>query len=88
VLHLSGIPVGDDDARWLVAQPYHDAQADAVHAALEIETSLERSGFAAPLTVDDRRAILRNLNDPPDGLAELRGVLLREAEWRRREGLA
>jgi hypothetical protein len=27
------------------------------------------------------------LDDPPDGLEELRGVLLREHEWRVREGL-
>jgi hypothetical protein len=39
------------------------------------------------LTIDDREAILRALDDPPDSLAELRGVLLREHEWRVREGL-
>jgi len=27
------------------------------------------------------------LDDPPAELAELRGVLVREIEWRRREGL-
>jgi hypothetical protein len=26
------------------------------------------------------------LEDPPDGLAELRGVLRNEHQWRRREG--
>jgi hypothetical protein len=31
--------------------------------------------------------ILRALEDCPDELAELRGVLLREHEWRAREGL-
>jgi hypothetical protein len=30
----------------------------------------------------------RVLEECPDGLAELRGVLLKEHEWRRREGLA
>lgn len=39
------------------------------------------------LTIADREAILRALDDPPDGLAELRAVLLREHEWRVREGL-
>jgi hypothetical protein len=29
-----------------------------------------------------REEILRALDDPPDRLAELRGVLLREPEWR------
>jgi len=40
------------------------------------------------LTIADRVAILTVLDDPPDGLAELRGALLSEHEWRRREGLA
>jgi hypothetical protein len=40
------------------------------------------------LTIEDRERILRALEgDFPDGLAELRGVPLREHEWRRREGL-
>jgi hypothetical protein len=39
------------------------------------------------LEVDDRERILRALEDCPDELAELRGVLLREHEWRLREGL-
>jgi hypothetical protein len=37
--------------------------------------------------VPDREAIIRTLDDAPDSLAELRGVLLREHEWRLREGL-
>jgi hypothetical protein len=37
----------------------------------------------------DRESILRALDETPsDGLAELRGVLLTEHEWRLREGLA
>jgi hypothetical protein len=39
------------------------------------------------LTIDDREFILAVLDDPPPGLEELRGVLLRELEWRRAEGL-
>jgi hypothetical protein len=39
------------------------------------------------LTVPDREAILRTLEDCPDELAEFRGVLPREHESRRREGL-
>jgi len=36
----------------------------------------------------DRETILRALDHPPsDGLADLRGVLLREHEWRVRKGL-
>jgi hypothetical protein len=42
----------------------------------------------AALSIPEREAILRVLEDCPNGLAELRGVLLKEVEWRRREGLA
>jgi hypothetical protein len=43
--------------------------------------------YAVAVTPEERGAILSVLEDPPDGLAELRGVLLREREWRAREGL-
>ncbi len=50
--------------------------------ALLIETTI------LALTVTDRESILRALDEPPtDALAELRGVLLREHQWRVREGL-
>ena len=39
------------------------------------------------LTMDERAMIRAALEDPPDGLAELRGVLMNEHQWRRREGL-
>lgn len=39
------------------------------------------------LTIADRSVCLFVLNDPPDGLAELRAVLLNEYEWRQRERL-
>jgi len=39
------------------------------------------------LSIQDREQILRTLDDPPEALAELRGVLLSEHKWRSREGL-
>ena len=39
------------------------------------------------LEIDERAIILAALEDPPDGLAELRGVLMNEHQWRQREGL-
>jgi len=38
------------------------------------------------LTIDEREMIIRTLDDPPESLAELRGVLVREYEWRPRIG--
>ena len=39
------------------------------------------------LDIRERETILAALDDPPAGLEELRGVLLQEVDWRRREGL-
>jgi hypothetical protein len=38
------------------------------------------------LDIAERETIIRALEDPLPGLEELRGALLREVEWRRREG--
>ncbi len=39
------------------------------------------------LEMNERAIILAALDDPPDGLSELRGVLMNEHQWRQREGL-
>lgn len=39
------------------------------------------------LTIDERALILAALDDPPDGLAELRAVLMNEHQWLQSEGL-
>jgi hypothetical protein len=52
-----------------------------------LEACLDAGRAVISLSIEDRERILRVLEDCPDGLAELRGVLLREHEWRRREGL-
>ena len=59
-----------------------DDTAEALGVALEAEKTL------VALSIQDREQILRALDDPPtDALAQLRGVLLREHEWRTRVGL-
>ncbi|MBA3377026.1 MAG: hypothetical protein H0U00_14650 [Actinobacteria bacterium] len=54
---------------------------------MRLEGAWDAETKVLALTIDDREHILRALDDPPAGLAELRGVLLREHEWRRRVGL-
>ena len=44
------------------------------------------TGWVLGLSIEDRNVILSVL-DPPDAFSELRGVLRKENEWRRREGL-
>ena len=58
-----------------------DVLADRLERALGDEVKL------LALTIDERAIILDALDDPPDGLSELRGVLLNEHQWRQREGL-
>jgi hypothetical protein len=58
-----------------------DDTAERLENAYDLETKV------LALTIADRESILRALDAPPDGLAELRGVLLAEHEGRVREGL-
>jgi hypothetical protein len=81
---LAGIPVPDHLVLDL-AGSLRDAGFDSTAATLEDAYDTQRGVVA--LTIADREAILRTLDDPPVDLAEFRGVLLREHEWRVREGL-
>jgi hypothetical protein len=81
---LAGLSVPDRDVLEL-AVLVRDAGFDDV--AERLETAYDRETIVLALTIDDREAILRALDDPPDALGELRGVLLREHERRIRTGL-
>jgi hypothetical protein len=52
-----------------------------------LDAALDPGRSVIALSITDRERILRVLNDCPDGLAELRGVLQREHEWRARARL-
>ena len=81
---LAGIPVRDQDVLEL-AGVLRGANFEDV--AERLENAYDGETKVLALTISDREAILRALDDPPGGLAELRGVLLQEHEWRVREGL-
>jgi hypothetical protein len=59
----------------------------AEELADRLEGALDDGVKLLALTIDERAIILASLEDPPDGLSELRAVLLSEHEWRQREGL-
>jgi hypothetical protein len=81
---LADVPVPDREVLELTRRRRASGFLDTAEA-LELAYDSERRAVA--LTVPDREAIMRTLEDAPDELAELRGVLLREHEWRQREGL-
>ena len=81
---LAGVPVPADAAAelaTLVRTVGADELADRLDQALADDVSL------LALTIDERALILAAFEDPPDGLVELRAVLLNEHQWRQREGL-
>ena len=81
---LAGVPVSDAataELAWLVRAAGADELADRLERAIVEEVLL------LALTIDERAVILAALEDPPDGLAELRGVLMNEHQWRQRTGL-
>ena len=81
---LAGIPVRDQDVLE-IARLLREAGFDDTAGRLEAAWDAEVKVLA--LTIADREAIVRALEDCPNELAELRGVLVREHEWRVREGL-
>ena len=79
-MYLAGLHVPDDDVRKLIRLV--DEPTRSV-----LEKALAFDAGVVALTIQDRERILWVLDDArTDALAELRGVLLSEHEWRGREG--
>jgi hypothetical protein len=71
---LAGVPVPAELVHELIARVDEPT-------ATELEVALIDGRAVVALTIDDRERILRALADHcPEGLADLRGVLLRERE--------
>jgi len=81
-IHLAGIPVSDEAILELARL------VDDTDLATKLEDAYRRDVKILALEISERETILAALEDPPADLAELRGVLLRELEWLRREGIA
>lgn len=78
MLRLAGVPVTEDDARGLVTTLVSDGTPQALNLADRITTCLEMSVRMMALDAQERSVLLAVLDDPPDGLAELRGKLARD----------
>jgi len=80
-VYLAGLRLPDEDVRELIKLVDEPTRSF-------LEKALALDGEVAALTIEDRERILWALDDVrTDALAELRGVLLQEHEWRVREGL-
>ena len=80
-MYLAGLGIPDEDVRELITVVDEPTRSF-------LEKALALDGEVVALTIEDRERILWALDDVrTDALAELRGVLLQEHEWRAREGL-
>jgi hypothetical protein len=84
-VRLAGIAVPDQhvlELALLLRKVGSDETAERLENAYDLETKI------LALTIAEREQIIQALDVPPDALAELRGVLLREHAWRVREGFS
>jgi hypothetical protein len=82
-MRLAGVQVRHEDVldlAWLLRNGGFDDTAEALIVALEAEQAL------VALSIADREAILRTLDDPPIGLADSAVCSFASYEWRVREG--
>ena len=81
---LAGLQIPDR----LVLELAQCLRTDGLNDTAEtLEDAYDNERGIVGLTISDREAILRALEQCPYGLSELRGVLLIEHEWRVAEGL-
>lgn len=82
-MFLAGLPIPGH----LVLELARLIGDDDPELAERLEDAYGRDVKVLGLDIPEREMILRALDDPPDGLTELRATLLQEHVWRRREGL-
>jgi hypothetical protein len=81
-VHLAGIPVTDDAVLELARRVEDEALGG------RLDTAYSRMTRVLALPIAEREVVLDAIaEDPPAGLEELRGVLLREHAWRQQQGL-
>jgi hypothetical protein len=83
-MFFAGVPV-DDKVVLTLASKLRDAGLD--ETAERLETAYDRETAVLALSIAHRDDMLQVLVDCPEGLCELRAVLLQQQEWRTREGI-
>lgn len=84
-MRLAGNHVRENDCHTLIDMLLRIGRADYLDAVAVIE-GLALDAKIIALNAAQRTAILGVLDDPPDGLAELRGVLAKDHHARRLGG--
>ena len=79
-----GIPVAD---RHVIELARMLRDVCCTDTAARLESGYEHKAKLLALSVEERDEILSVLVDCPDGLGELRAVLLQQHQWRVREGM-
>lgn len=74
-LRLAGVPISDDDVHTLLDLLMRKGRAEDIFAATVIRAAHAKGSALLALTRGERMAILGVLDEPTEGLAELRGVL-------------
>ncbi len=81
---LAGLNVVD---RYVLELARMLRKAGCDDTAARLESGYEHQAKLLALSVEERDEILGVLVDCPDGLRELRAVLLQQHEWRVRQGM-
>ena len=84
-MFLAGVPVEDKLVLTLAARLN---EAGLYETAVRLETAYDLETKVLALSIAHRDDILQVLVDCPEGLCELRAVLLKQQEWRVREGIS
>jgi hypothetical protein len=83
-MQVAGIDITTIDAVKLIALLARDGR---VATADTLATAWGKDETVVGLTIDERNDVLGVLDSPPDGLRQLRAVLLEGHLWRWREGI-
>jgi hypothetical protein len=86
-LRLVGVPIENELVHELASRLRDIGDTRELNAAEKLEYGLSRDLRLVALTIADREAVLSVLDDPRDGLEELRSVLLADHQRRRNHGL-
>jgi len=83
-MEIAGIAVNALAVRWLAERLVHGGHGRTAALLLTAQASGDEH---VALSIKDREAVLGVLRDPPEGLCELRGVLMLEHLGRVRHGV-